>query len=620
MANKKISKVNLSGESYEIDVATNLKATNILSSDKGQTSKVATVGAVQKPDGVNALFDENNKISSSYLSDTILGQLKFGGSLYLGSDDPTGTANSIRLSILPSAALNGAFEEYLKTLENFNSSWIVMEPGLKFYIQAGYNYDYMRECSEWYFSLPYGPEGQGNPELNVKFPTSICEGYYFIAGTDLSGAYYSEKYASLASSYSEDYSTVVLDESQVGDWQVVSNGKLIKIDNTDTITHIKDSYTSLLSIEGAGLKLKGFTDAGQSIKFDKPLTYEVGSTKLSLGANGVNGLYIGDQSYINSAEVSAPSVKASTKMTAPTITNTADKTQVVNLDYFENNATKVDWENIDSEVHVINDHNVEIDGGLTVGKSFVVETITASTEDISSSCHTTKFDDEGGTWGGWEPLIDCSGWERDTYYQAPYWLYFPVKTGCCYQLNLVKGSAQLYYKDKALLMPDHVKDAPLHATEILSYNMSVNPDDSDKIDESFSFKSDITGYAAIAYSPGTPIDWTNDDHSFSVIELVESQADVKINGDLEVTGDLSFGADSHIVFGTIEGTDFIADYAKVKNAPVEDDDVVNKAYFDANKGSGGGSLPSGATEGAFLRYKSGAAVWEVIPSAEDSAF
>lgn len=73
------------------------------------------------------------------------------------------------------------------------------------------------------------------------------------------------------------------------------------------------------------------------------------------------------------------------------------------------------------------------------------------------------------------------------------------------------------------------------------------------------------------------------------MDKVKFLSDVEIDGDLEVTGDLSFGADSHLVFGTVEGSDFIADYAKVKNAPVEDDDVVNKAYFDANKGSGSGT-------------------------------
>jgi hypothetical protein len=72
------------------------------------------------------------------------------------------------------------------------------------------------------------------------------------------------------------------------------------------------------------------------------------------------------------------------------------------------------------------------------------------------------------------------------------------------------------------------------------------------------------------------------------MDKVKFLSDVEIDGDLEVTGDLSFGADSHLVFGTVEGSDFIADYAKVKNTPVEDDDVVNKAYFDANKGGGTG--------------------------------
>lgn len=65
----KISQIKLTDTSYDIDVATSLKATKVIG--ETTTSKVATVGAIQKPDGTNNLFDENNKISSHYVPELV---------------------------------------------------------------------------------------------------------------------------------------------------------------------------------------------------------------------------------------------------------------------------------------------------------------------------------------------------------------------------------------------------------------------------------------------------------------------------------------------------------------------------------------------------------------------
>lgn len=70
MANSKITQIKLTDTAYDIDVASNLKATKIIGEDP---AKIASVEAIQKPDGTHNLFDENNKINSHYISDTILG-------------------------------------------------------------------------------------------------------------------------------------------------------------------------------------------------------------------------------------------------------------------------------------------------------------------------------------------------------------------------------------------------------------------------------------------------------------------------------------------------------------------------------------------------------------------
>ena len=87
-----------------------------------------------------------------------------------------------------------------------------------------------------------------------------------------------------------------------------------------------------------------------------------------------------------------------------------------------------------------------------------------------------------------------------------------------------------------------------------------------------SFIAPYSGYAFIQRTDGTDL------HTISISETNPNSCEtgkVVIDGNLEISGDINFGTDSHFAFGTVEGTDFIADHAKVKNAPVEDDDVVN---------------------------------------------
>lgn len=499
---KKISQIKLSNFTYDIDVANNLKATKLIGE---QLTKVAPVEAILKPDGQYYFFDENNKISSHYISDTILGQLKFGGTIsYLGE-----IGGKHEYSMTPSSLLRA------QMLAKAPEGTSILIPRLIIELQNLPAEDWCHcEIPAYNSAL----EQLGAFTLDLE----DLEGFYFIYRE-------SQQTAPELKNSAQD---IIVPKFEVGDWFLTCGEAIQKIDNTDTITHIEDASASLLSIEGSGLKLNKLTKTDEGIAFEGSLestnTDPNADNTIGIAAEGVNltkqfattgrqasmemtansGLtFNSDTVYVQGATstfsahglalstgihdlhlaggigllnknndtgattqvgfgvitidnadtsteidggtITTSSLEATAKMTAPTPDGT-DKKDVVNIDYFENNATKVDWTNIDSEVHVVNQHNIEVDGVVTAGGLNVGDIVTVT--------------------------------------------------------------------DKVL-----------------------------------------------------------------------------VDGDLQVTGDLSFGAESHLVFGTIEGTDFIADHAKVTSDPVEDTDVVNKAYLEAyiaSLGGVGGSYPA----------------------------
>lgn len=529
----KISQIKLTNTTYDIDVASDLKATKIIGED---SAKIPPVEAIQKPDGVNPLFDENNKISSHYINDTILGQLKFGGTLTsYNFFDGSYIVNPSQLIL-----------SKLYELTNYSSATHPINS-----LRLG------RVGDPSYVSIDMRSDGITQNGYNDAEGTAF-EGFYFISAANLS------------------------DGHAVGDWLVINNKNFEKIDNTDTITHIDETDgDSLLEITGtSGLKLNGIRKNEIGIELTSNL-YTQSNGCITCGGS----LYGGS--------ISGGSIAASSKMTAPTITDASDKTQVVNLDYFENNATKVDWENIDSEVHIINNHNVEIDGGLVVhgktGQDLLVAQ-SADPENIESKCINSLVYEVSCSN---EPYVDLDGttsWINDESLTAPYWITFPITQGYSYRVfPLSTNSAPCWLVHPSTAAENsygyHLVLSATHEGGTLNkVGYTYTPSDSD--DEwyrkgTLEFTADISGYAYIPMSNTTGFGFgildseVSEANIWRVCETPKHMSGVKINGDLEITGDLSFGADSHLVFGTIEGTDFIADYAKVKNAPVEDDDVVN---------------------------------------------
>ena len=588
--NKKITQVQLGTETYDIDVSADRKAKPLLQTeDDSDLTKVLPKSAVLKPDGTNDLFDENKKLNSHYISDTILGQLKFGGTITYNNEYPTGTHQYV---ITPSSSLRA----HLLAKAPEGTSTLV---GFSFKIKPQ-NFPAENWCTCTLQAYNSVPELLGQPTLYLK----DFEGFYFI--------YKESQYTAPELKNSEQ--AIIVPKFEVGDWFLTCGEAIQKIDNTDTITHIDETdYNSLLEITGSsGLKLNGFSRYPDTVSISLDTDLYSASDITTTGT--INAGLV-STSQVSASSIDAGEIFASNRMTAPTISDKTDKSQVVNLEYFENNATKVDWENIDSEVHVINDHNVEIDGGLVVHCNSDITRVDISSLGDEQTC-------------AYEPYVQSDGttnWYNDSNLTPPYWLKFPITAGYRYEVTIkpefMNSSSFIKDEDGAghLVVTAASEGA---AINIVEYSYAASAQDVEYPTSwigkgTIYFTADITGYAYIPTGNSVMFDNVS---MYSITEIQGSVAHTKIEGDLEVTGDLSFGADSHLVFGTIEGTDFIADYAKVKNAPTEDDDVVNKAYFDANKGSGGNGLPSGATEGAFLRYKSGAAVWEVIPSAEGNTF
>lgn len=182
----KITKIKLGDTTYDIDVAEkditpSLGSTNVVTSDG--IAQSLNLKLPQKPDGNNDLINEDGKLNTKYLSDSVLGQVKFGGTWSSGI--------VIQASaLLRDAVIQKAFEDY----EN---------PDVGPSEHMEFNLDPTTTQLEVLVNT-----------TNVSFD---LEGFYFITSAD---------------------STFAGIDFKVGDWLIASGGKWAKVDNTDAVTSV----------------------------------------------------------------------------------------------------------------------------------------------------------------------------------------------------------------------------------------------------------------------------------------------------------------------------------------------------------------------------------------------
>ena len=244
-------------------------------------------------DGIN-LLDENNKINSQYLSDTILGQLKFGGtitSIDSGAD--------ILWHLQPSSLLYARVQELNPEHEG---AW----DNLYFYQgYVGTDMEYHIVLATWMFN------NGDSYTLPVISDMRYFEGFYFILEVDSPA----------------DIDTSLVPAFNVGDWWLFCDNAIQKIDNTDTITHIENADTSLLQINGSsGLELKHFTNNPGEIEIDKGLNIKADANcYLSLSTWGLHHVYYGSDITIRPGEISCSHKITTDELVADKITGTTIK-------------------------------------------------------------------------------------------------------------------------------------------------------------------------------------------------------------------------------------------------------------------------------------------------------
>lgn len=243
-------------------------------------------------DDIN-LLDENNKINSHYISDTILGQLKFGGTI-----TSIDVSSHIDWHLSPSSLLYARLQEVNPEHEG---TW----DDLYFHqYNIGTEDENNIVLATWIFN-------DGNKWTSpVVSDMRYFEGFYFILEVDSPA----------------DIDTSLVPAFNVGDWWLFCDNAIQKIDNTDTITHIENADTSLLQINGSsGLELKHFTNNPGEIVVDKGVTIKGDDgCYLSLSSWGIYHDYHGSIIEIRPGEISCSHTITTDELVANKITGTAD--------------------------------------------------------------------------------------------------------------------------------------------------------------------------------------------------------------------------------------------------------------------------------------------------------
>lgn len=317
MANSKISKIKLD-DTYLIDVATALKVTDsakksdedlkvttkgyvdtsieqlsnanqaAYSGLKAEVDTKATeedleafINKVKKPDGTH-LFLVDNKINTAYISDTILGQLKFGGIL--------NTANTL----VPSHAICAALVEAgIKKYEDANLGSLSSDTA-----EINFSYKEISAYVDLYHEYPEGGDNTYTVQEYVRVTIPAEEGYFFIS--NFTGSIKESEYEGP-------------DDIVQGDWLVLCNDVWQKVDNTDAVQGVNNKLGSVTITGSSGIEVNNTDTIDIRIKADEELlttSNNTLTTKIIKKGVANNALTIGDATIPDDLSQLAGSIAA----------------------------------------------------------------------------------------------------------------------------------------------------------------------------------------------------------------------------------------------------------------------------------------------------------------------
>jgi hypothetical protein len=194
---------------------------------------------ITKPDGQNKLINEDNKINMAYLSDSALGQVKFGGIINIDSNIPTIWQNehSTQGSNTASALLN----DYISQAITKQAPELGVGGRLRDYYLA------LEENSTCYDVHVSSTNGEQETTIQLDL-----EGFYFI--TEIEPVTDSETNEIIST-----HRTFADIDFVTGDWLIAVGGQWQKVDNTDAVMSVNSKVGNVV------LNAEDIADAGSNI-------------------------------------------------------------------------------------------------------------------------------------------------------------------------------------------------------------------------------------------------------------------------------------------------------------------------------------------------------------------
>jgi hypothetical protein len=581
---KKISQINIGEESYAIDVHKSLKdtspqegSTRVVTSDGIQTA--LNLKLDKAPDGNRNLINELGKIDMSYISDAVLGQVKFGGII---NDHE---AESGRYQVSASALM---VDHIRQTAESQ---------------QADFSFGTLQHV----YITTGGEDITGNGSYEAKIfdvriddnasvtalPFDVnLEGFYFIANTNVIFYQYT------------------LDEivANVGDWIIVSGGRYTKVDTTDAVASVNGKtgvvrvYLYDIAEAGANISFSNSSSGKTIINANIPtpdaqvqanwnqntptaVDYIQNRTHHELAVDFSNALTASASSSdtFTYATVNEPSGSLALALAGNTI-------QTIELDEFYSSETELST----GATLTSSPYGTILDVTYT-GATFM-EALSDRNNDRHMSAIPLKASLHPGEYNITVEVTNSPTFGTQIFKQRA---VNPVDTGEIWMAGDLRFELDVSGQEVYFDSPD--LNADLSATSGFKYRITIKSSAQTWCVRPHKYESAsvriLVGEEAIAakqldakYIPidndtlrikngkivgASKVDLSNVDQDVHII----NNHNLEVDGALSVHGDLNI--DGALAFGYLKGTTLDVDYLKVAADPVEDTDVVNKKYLDS---------------------------------------